>query len=221
MKYSTQYFFALLLFTLIPAAIVFAQVDEGEESEIQKGTILTSFNADMISSGNYEQDNVERSFDLGALNVDALYFLNENIGVGPILGMQYSHQYHNFKLASVQQNSRSWNYEYGAKAGYYTPVRSLFNTNALGDAHLFALTGVSWLKNKYKVSENSESQTFKTNPEFKYQVALGLYMPFGERIGMEWKLQRESWKDDYSRFGFSNDNWSSRWSLGLGLKVKF
>ncbi|WP_157470643.1 hypothetical protein [Gracilimonas tropica] len=235
MKKSHKYLIIILV--LMQPASVFSQtdIDDGLK-QIKKGDILTSFNLDMSAAQKSDGYNHEfaRSFELAAINIDGLYFVSDHIGLGPVLGIQYVHEFYDTDGVIFEDEDQwSWNLEYGIKAGYYVAFQELFKTDVLGESQLFATTGISWVRGKVKYEERNTGRkgSFAPETQFRYQIATGLFIPLGQKIGIEWRLQREAWKRDYLIYEYDDNGniigrgetpkWLSEIFFGLGLKIKF
>lgn len=204
-----------------------------EPFSIQKGTILTGFSLGWTTASRDDYNfEFERWFTRLDLQVDALYFFNGRIGAGTILGYQYLFRDLENNPGTVVPRARDtweWDFEYGAKAGWYAPVHVLFGTGSLKESMLYVTAGVSWLRRRYRVEGYNKSGGINKN-RFGYQVASGLLIPLGRQIALETKVQWEARRTRYvMRATDRNGNtrtideihWPSVLSVGVGLKVAF
>lgn len=221
----------LMIFGLITTASA-QQSEETPQLNFQKGSILTGFSAGWTNASrdsyNFE---FERSFREFFIGVDALYFVTNRIALGPEVEYRYLYRDledppgSDFDDATDQW---TWDTKYGAKAGWFAPVKEIFGTSVLGNSTFFTTGGVNWLRNQRKVEG---FERYDPNTRFGYSISTGLVIPLGRQIGLETKLQYAARKRTYGR-GIIDENgnivitqeasaWPSTLSLGIGLKVKF
>lgn len=235
---SFRYFilFAFLNFVYIVPAVAQNEVDTRNSAffKIESGTVLTGFSLGWTKASRDDfNSDFERGFTRLALQTDALYFFNDRIGVGPVLGYQYIYRdFENFPgdFGPDARDHWEWNFEYGAKAGWYVPIHEFFGNESLGHSLVFVNGGVSWLYNTTKVEGFERTGGINEN-RFGYQVATGLLLPLGKQIALETELKWEARKRQYS-IAIRNENgtvirtieeakWPSILSLGIGLTVVF
>lgn len=199
--------------------------DSNESSKIftiESGTILTGFSIDgtTASRDDYHPE-VMRGFSRLRFNVDGMYFVNDRIGVGPVLGYEY--EFDDYEDPGSLNDRWFWNFLYGAKAGWYIPVEQLFNSGSLDNSYLFVNGGLNWQWSRQKSERFGK---LDPNNRFGYQLGAGLLVPLGQQISLEWKLGWESRRRTY-RYTNTNDQlisetkWLHELSVGLGLKVIF
>lgn len=230
-------YFTFTLFAVTPL-VGFGQpvMDQISEEIFEGGSFITSFSFDVRTASKDENFNqeFEKSFELVGFNVEGLYFIHKKFGIGPVLGLHYVHQFYDAPGVIFQdQDVWNWDWEYGAKVGYYTPISSLFKSDVLGSSQFFATTGISKTHSKAKVEDSNTGQrnTFTIDPEVRYQMAIGLYTPVGENIGIEWKIKRDVWQRDYMTFEFDTNNnlvstgettkWLFELTIGMALNLNF
>lgn len=225
--------FFLLFFSLtsIPG-MAQEHTETTPDLNLEKGTVLTSFSVGWVNASRDKSYNheFEHGYEQLSFTLDGLYFLNESIGVGPLLG--YNYVYRDFESQDntfTPNDTWDWAFEYGVQAGYYSPVKQLFQTDVLGNSRLFVTGGVSWLRTKYKFEQSED--WFDPNTEFGYALSTGILVPLGKKAGLEWRFKWEARAQEYQT-GHVDDNnnivvtgsetrWPSILSLGLGLKVGF
>lgn len=227
------FYFILLLTGMGSINVAFAQQDSSDKPDmsIKKGSILTGFSAGWTgaSRDSYNHE-FERSFREFSLGLDALYFVTDHIALGPEL--EYRYLYRDLEDppgSDFDDATDRWNWEikYGAKAGFFAPVKDLFGTSAMGNSTFFTTGGFNWLSTQTKVEGNDKSEPF-IRPGFS--LSTGFLIPLGRQIGLETKLQYEARRQEYSKGRIENGTfiitdeetrWPSTLSLGVGLKVAF
>lgn len=227
------FFFTLILLGMGLIGSAFAQQDSTDKPDmsIEKGSILTGFSAGWTGASRDDYNHeFERSFREFMLGIDALYFVTDHIALGPEL--EYRYLYRDLEDppdSDFDDATDRWNWEikYGAKAGYFIPVKDLFGTSALGNSTIFTTGGFNWLSTQNRVEGRDKSDPF-IRPGFS--LSTGLLIPLGRHIGLEGKLQYEARRQEYSKgrmengtFVITNEQtrWPSTISLGIGLKVAF
>lgn len=232
MKSLRKFFYILSFIVLNPAFIAPALAQQNNNNlDLTNGRILTGFSVSWTgaSRDRYNHE-FERSFREFGAGIDAFYFITDRIGIGPELEYQYLY----LDLENppdweepASNDQWTWNFKYGAKAGWFAPVKEIFGTAALGNSTVFAAGGVNWLRNqrKFEGREKSDPQNF-----FGYSLSTGLIVPLDKKIGLEWKLQWEARRMEYYYGEIVDGNpivtgkltgWPSTLSLGVGLKVAF
>lgn len=228
----TCYSVALLMAFGLFASVSAQQTEESAGLNIQKGSVLTGFSAGWTgaSRDNYNQE-FERAYRQFTIGIDAYYFLTDQIGVGPELEYQYLYRDLENPPGSDSDNATdqwTWDIKYGAKAGWFAPVKEILGTSVLGNSTFFATGGVNWLRNQREVEGSGKSDPLI---RFGYALSTGLVIPLGRQIGLEAKIQYEARERTYGYGEFDETGnfittheerrWPSVISLGVGLKVRF
>lgn len=225
---------SLLFLVLVLTANPLDAQDQANDTtgvfSIKKGAIVSGFSLGWTNASRDDYNHeFERAFSRVLFNIEGLYFLNDHVGIGPVLGYHYLYrELQDLSDPDDFRDLRDWSVEYGLQAGWYAPVKKLFNTASLGDSYLFLDGGLSWLR------ETSNIEPFgKTDPNtrFGYQLSTGFLIPIGPKIALEGKLKWEARQRHYivniiDRNGdiirtIDETYWPSVLSLGIGLKVVF
>lgn len=201
----------ILSMTAIPLHAQQKSNNEKNEPFIEKGTFLTGFSFGFSSGAptNDEDAFVNKFKNLG-LQVEALYFLTDRIGVGPILGYTYFHREKPSNISKGFSEFRTWHYKLGAKTGWYMPTKKLFG--GTGRSQVFLAAGISWLHNN------------GTDYEFGYQIGMGFLFPVGKQIAIVTKLSFQARRRELALRREARDGpikWRKRFTLGVGLSVTF
>lgn len=239
MRLQTSYRISFLIILLVligyPLQAQDTTTTKSQSFSISKGKILTGFSIDGITASrdNYNHE-FERAFSRLRLNVEGLYFINDRIGFGPIIGYEYLYRDYEDPTNFFDPEDQ-WNYSllYGAKAGWYFPIEKLFDAdklrenNRLQNTLLFINGGINWLWERYRIEERG---AIEDKNRFGYQLNGGLLVPVGKQILLEWMLGWEARRQQY-RYGiiedgqitqeFEETEWLKELSVGLGLKVTF
>lgn len=192
---------------------------------INKGTLLTGFSFSFINgSGNeYNQDFAREATQITA-NIEALYFVTERIGLGPVVsyGFTYRDLLNVIAPSQGDVDRRRSLLALGLKAGYYIPLNNILT----GSSNYFFLTGA--LISRRVVNERENRFTLTLN-ELGYRIGSGLLIPVGNQISIITKLSLRAHRHEY-RFGIERNNeiilitetrWPKKLSLSIGLNVVF
>ncbi|HET6527465.1 MAG TPA: hypothetical protein VFG39_01820 [Balneolaceae bacterium] len=220
----------LVLFGLMALPLKAQQVDEEglEQAFIEQGAILTGFSVGFTNASDRSYDESVREISQLLINFDGLYFVSDHFGIGPMAGYEFVYR----DLVATPPvsvpgdiDTRSWQFKFGAKAGWYTSANELFGWPS-GNALFFVDAGVNWLRSRYQI-ENSFNP--EADYDFGYQIGTGFLFPVGEQIAIETKLGFQSHAEDY-RWGITSPagtaavltetKWIEDVTLSVGFKVK-
>lgn len=198
--------------------------------QLEKGTILTSFSAGFIDASrnkNYNHE-FEKAFDELRFNINGMYFITDKIAAGPVLGLTRVHrEFEDPSGIETYEDRWEWEFIYGFRAGYFTPVTELLDTEILGNTHVFITGGLDWKKRNLK----SGNTTLTDKLEMGYVLSGGLLLPVSKRAALELGLNWETRREEYATWEFDGNGnpvitgtdhrWPSVLSLGVGIKIGF
>ncbi|MBN2732217.1 MAG: outer membrane beta-barrel protein [Balneolaceae bacterium] len=219
-------FFVAIICIALPLQAQQTNFEDSEEPFIEEGIFLTGFSISFINASrdDFNQE-YEREFTHLSLQLDGLYFVNDRIGVGPLLGYRFTYRDLEDPFRSEDSDTRNTALEYGVKGGWFIPTAKLFG--GTGDSHFFLDGGVSWLRTKFEREPNNDSEP---RTQFGFQIGTGFLLPVGKRIALETKLGFQSRRREY-RLGRRNPGgeitfttetrWLKEVALSVGLKVGF
>ncbi|HEX6983397.1 MAG TPA: hypothetical protein VF181_11620 [Balneolaceae bacterium] len=234
MKTFHQKFAVLLIavFGLIVLPLKAQQVEDedSEQAFIEQGKFLTGFSISFTNASR-ESFNQESAREISQLliNLDGLYFLSDHLGIGPLFGYEFVYRdlVPTPPVSGLRDiDTRSWQFKFGAKAGWYTSANELFGWPSSGNALFFVDAGVNWLRSRYQIESSFDTGT---DYNFGYQIGTGFLFPVGEQIAIETKLGFQSRREDYlwsitdsngQTTFFSETKWIEDIALSLGFKVK-
>lgn len=181
----------LLVLLMAAAPSLQAQESNSEDRFIKQGTILTGISVGFTASGASETTDIfnapERSnhFAVTGIQLDALYFITDHIGVGPLLSYQslYTHAYYD-----DGEYHNEWSWEYGIRAGGYVPVQTIFGGRSR--SQIFLTGSISWLTQPDNTPESYN---------WGYQIGLGTLLPVGEQLAVELALNYLARNEDKRR----------------------
>lgn len=165
------------LLVILMAAAMPLQAQETKNGSsnpfLEKGTVLTGvlfgFTKPDIKHDIYNQSQQSNVFAVVGVQLDALYFVTDHIGVGSLLS--YQSLYPNYHYSNYSE----WSLKYGVQAGGYLPFQAIFNGNSR--SQLFLKGGISWLK-----------QDEPTNYRWGYKIGIGTLLPVGKKVAVELAL---------------------------------
>lgn len=223
--------FAFILVTLLLASPLYAQqntVQPPDQPFIQQGKFLTGFSFSFINASREEfNQDFEREFTEIAVQIDGLYFVSDQIGVGPLLGyrFQYIDLEDPFRSGPPDDDIRFGQFEFGVKGGWFIPATRLFNNK--GDTQFFIDGGASLLRQKLR-RENIETQD--VDYRLGFQLGTGFLFPVGKRIAIITKLGFQTHEEEFAvpvrhenrETTFRTETkWIKEVALSVGLKVTF
>lgn len=219
-------FFLVAVKGLAPLNAQQTSSDQSFEPFIKQGTLLTSFSLGFThASPTDDNDNIVNEFNLLSIKIEGLYFLSDQIGIGPIIGYSYYYFEGPNRLFGGIIERRRWQFEFGVKGGWYIPVQQVLE--GLGRTQFFVDAGISWHQDRIKEVGAFE---IDTGYLFGFQVGTGFLFPVGNQIAIETKLGFQArHKKIYSEQRLPNGNskifaankWLEEISLRLGLIVTF
>lgn len=218
------YVFITLLFTHMN---VFAQQESSYQSYFKKGDKFTTFSMGYTGAekdGRANQE-FEQSFKRFNYNVNSLYLVTDNIGIGPVIGYQWlSRELQVNDNPPENDDFISSAFEYGVLSAYFLSL----NKDSNKSPSLYMGGGVSWLRSTFKRKSDTNDPDHISN--FGYILYTGIYMPIGEKIGLNWKLERTARQREYLRGEVVNGQviitdretkWPSSTNLSVGLSIRF
>lgn len=227
-NFSSKHFYLTVFLAVMVTMPAAAQQNKAEQEEspfIQQGDVLTGFSLGFTnaSTGNYNFE-FPREVSRLSIQIDGLYFVSNHIGVGPLLGYQFTYRDLEDPYTAGDTDVRRWQFEFGAQSGWYMPLKSLFGGS--GDSQFFVDAGISWLRDRFE-----EEGVDKSDPEysFGYQLGAGFLFPVGRQIAIETKLGFQARQQEY-RFAHgthegithtTETKWREEVALSVGLKVVF
>ena len=223
--------FSIIMITVTGLAVAPAHAQQAKLQDrgqplIKQGRFLTGFSLSLINASREDfNQEFEREFTDISVQVDGLYFINNRIGVGPLLGYRFTYRDLEDPFRAEDRDTRRSAFEYGAKGGWYVPAAKLFG--GTGNSYFFVDGGISWLRTQYKV-EPENNATIRN--QFGFQLGTGFLLPVGKRIGIETKLGFQSRQQEYTFSRREPDGeirtrtetkWLKEVALSVGLKVGF
>lgn len=206
-------FLIVVILTVTSASLHAQQLSQKDKNElfIGQGTILTSFSLGFSSGAptNDEDAFVNKFQNLG-LQIEALYFLTDHIGIGPMIGYKYFYREKPSNASKGFSEFRRWHYRFGAKAGWYIPAKKIFGGS--GQSQFFLASGINWLHSS------------GTDYEFGYQIGTGFLFPVGKQIAIKTKLGFHAHRGELVLKREVRDGpikWKKRFTLGIGLTIAF
>lgn len=109
-----------------------SRMQQSKESFIHKGKILTGFTLGFTNAtgSDYNQDFPREITEMN-LQLNALYFVSDHIGIGPLVGYQFTYRdLVPYRRGSPDIDTRSAGLEVGAQGGYYFPASDIFGGNS-------------------------------------------------------------------------------------------
>ncbi len=215
---------------LLAVSLIFQQAvlsqDADQTDFIEKGNFLLSFSLGYSGAErnkNFNQE-FEKSYKRFQYSGDLLYLINRNIAIGPRLGFERTErELIDPNDSNFDERRTTSGLEYGLTSAYFIKLRNETNKSS---PNLYVGGGVSWLRNGFKRQSSNEGTDYY-NTAFGYILYTGLYIPLGEKITLNWRLERVAREREYLR-GDANGNvtdretkWPSTTSLSIGFTVKF
>lgn len=220
-------FFLLIILTLCLSHHGISQ-DKDQVDFIKKGNLLLSFSlgyAGAERDNNFNQE-FEKSFKRFQYSSDLLYLINENLAIGPRLGYERTErELRDPSDPRFDDIITTSGLEYGLTSAYFIKLRNESNKSS---PNLYVGGGVSWLRNGFKRESSNDGTNYNT--EFGYILYTGLYIPLGDKINLNWRLERVAREREFIRGEIVNGTvvitdrqtkWPSTTSLSVGFTVKF
>lgn len=206
---------------------VLAQQNGSYQSYFKKGDTFTTFSmgytgAEKDGPANQE---FEQSFKRFNYNINSLYLVTDNIGIGPVIGYQWlSRELLVNDNPPENDNFISSAFEYGISSAYFLSLKK----DSKEAPSLYMGGGVSWLRTGAKRKSDTNDPDYIT--KFGYILYTGIYVPIGDKIGLNWKLERVAREQEYLRGEVVNGEvvitdretkWPSSTNLSVGFSIRF
>ncbi len=216
-----------MLILLIAAAFpVQGQERKNSDPFIEQGTILTGVlfgftKADTKHIADfYNAPQPSNQFAIVGTQLDALYFVADHIGVGPVLSYQSL-----YTKAHSRGGYSEWSLKYGFQTGGYLPFHAIF----AGDSRsqLFLRGGISWLK---------QDETIGGSYKWGYKIGFGTLLPVSKQVAVELALNYLARSEDITNrivfggpiapvpapdSGYPSPTHNTVWHKNLTLSVGF
>lgn len=223
-----KYFSFLPVLLMVLTFPLQAQQNINDTPFIEQGSVLGGFQFGLTKM-DYNQDiynlpSRSNQFIVAGIQLDALYFVTDHIGIGPLLNYQslYPNSYFTDK-----PHVNEWTLKYGLQAGGYLPFQTVFG--GYSRSQLFLKGGVSWLK--------QHKNAFRPYG-WGYQISTGALLAVGKHLGVELALNYLARSEDFvnrtvpsmnfpagqfpnDTYSSPNSIWHKHLTLSMGFKMAF